>query len=243
VIKLLNLLLFLFLLFLSSFPLFSQEKKVLKIFIYKDNIAMTKFGIANITTKTEGSYKNDFHTITASEGDQLFIASEAFKNFYKIVATEDIMNGKIEVYIKDGVIQLEEVVLTDYRINVGKLTDYTPKTYTPAERRLAAASKYHYKGGGMSVSLDPLINAISGRTKKLKKRLKAETKNIIVGFLEDNYKDYILNDLDVPRDQFGLFCYYISEKYKAIHRTPDRRRVETLLRRGYLDFIKDPAEE
>ena len=80
-IKLLNLLLFLFLLFLSSFPLFSQEKKVLKIFIYKDNIAMTKFGIANITTKTEGSYKNDFHTITASEGDQLFIASEAFKNF------------------------------------------------------------------------------------------------------------------------------------------------------------------
>ena len=96
-IKLLNLLLFLFLLFLSSFQLFSQEeKKVLKIFIYKDNIAMTKFGIANITTKTEGSYKNDFHTITASEGDQLFIASEAFKNFYKIVATEDIMNGKIK---------------------------------------------------------------------------------------------------------------------------------------------------
>ncbi|WP_236957541.1 MULTISPECIES: hypothetical protein [Joostella] len=230
-------------LFLGVLPVFSQEGTVLKVFIYKDDRAVTNFGIANLTRSTEGKYEDEFHTIIASEGDQLFIASDDIKNFYKLVTTEDINNKKIEVYTKDGVIQLEEVVLTDYKLSYGKFTDNTPKTYTPAERRLAAATKYHYKGGGMSLSLDPLINAISGRTKTLKRRLRAETKNIIVGFLEDNYKDFILNDLDVPRDQMGLFCYYISEKYKAIHRTPDRRRVEQLLRRGYLDFVDDPAEE
>ncbi|WP_342155099.1 hypothetical protein [Joostella sp. CR20] len=231
------------LLCMQSLMLFAQEETALNLFVYKDGKAVTSFGIANLSTKTEGKYENGFHSILVSEGDVLLVASEEFDNFHRLVTVNDLNKKRIEVYIKDGIIELDEVVLTDYKLNYGKFTDHTPKTYTPAERRLATATKYRYQNSGMSMSLDPLINAISGRTKKLKKRLKAETKNIIVGFLEDNYKDYILNDLDVPRDQFGLFCYFISEKYKAIHRTPKRGRVEQLLRIGYLDFIKDPAEE
>ncbi|MDG3582978.1 MULTISPECIES: hypothetical protein [Galbibacter] len=239
-INLPNRLLFFLLFFIGHAPLFSQEAKTIKLFVYKDNKAIEKFGVANITTKEEGKYIDGYHVINASVGDELFIASDDFKNFYKLVTTEDTVEGKIEIYTKDGIIQLEEVVLTEKKLSYGTFTEYAPKIYTPAERQLRTASKV-FGGGG--IGFDPVINLISGRTKKLKKRLKAETKNNIVEFLEDNYKDYILNDLELPREQLGLFCYFVSDKNKGIHKISERKRVEFLLKRLYLEFVKDPADD
>ncbi|MCX2679042.1 hypothetical protein OOZ15_03735 [Galbibacter sp. EGI 63066] len=228
--------------FLSACIAFSQSEKELKVFVYIDNKAVTQFGIANLTTKTEGVYTDGFHVIKAKLGDQLFIASKAFENFYKSVTETDVALGKIEVYMKDGVIQLDEVVVTEHQLSYGTFTDYEPIQYTPAERRLKAANKSYYKGSGMSMSLDPLINAISGRTKKLKKRLKAETEQTAVDFLEENYKDHILNDLKLPRKYFGMFLYFVANKNKAIHKITNKRRIHFLLKRSYMEFIESAEE-
>ncbi|QLE03082.1 hypothetical protein HX109_05100 [Galbibacter sp. BG1] len=222
------------LLLFSANSLLSQEVTPIKVFVYINDKAVENFGIANLTTKTEGVYENGFHVISASEGDQIFMASPEFKNFYKIITTEDVLTGKIVVYTEDGIIQLEEVVLTDKKLSYGTFTDYVPKTHTPAERRLNAATS--------GLSLDPIINMIIGRTKNLKKLVKAETKSLIVEFLEDNYIDYIRDELEVPGEHIGLFCYFVSDKYKAINKVADRKRVEYLLRKAYFDFVSDPAE-
>lgn len=221
------------------------QDSILKLFIYENGRAVQNFGIANLTSQTEGFFLDGFHQITAKPGDELFMASQAFKNFYKIVKGEDIKHGYIEVYLEEGVIALEEVVLEEQKLSYGTFTVDKPVKYTPAEARLKAATKMMYKepeeviykSKGVRFAMDPIINMISGRTKQLKKELQAETSNTIVRFLQANYRRFILEDLKVSRNQYELFCYYVSDKNKGIHKIKENRRVEFLLRRLYLTFL------
>src|SRR5690606_20561709 len=88
----------------------AQESN-LKVFIYQNDKVVEHFGIANISRSLEGQFIDGTHLIMANEGDELFIASKEFKNFYKIVSKVDISLGYIEVYMDHGVIALDEVVL------------------------------------------------------------------------------------------------------------------------------------
>ena len=221
---------------------FAQDS-ILKLFVYQNDKAVENFGIANLNTKIEGKYVNGYHQISAEIGDELFIASSEFKNFYKIVNTEDIEKGYIEVYFEEGVIALEEVVLEQKKLSYGTFTSYKPKAFTPAEARLKAASKLYYPGSGMSLGLDPLINMITGRTKRLKKEVQAEKSSSIVEFLHSNYRKYLLEDLKVSQENYHLFCYYVSDKNKGIHKIMDKKRVEFLLRRLYLNFLDHISDE
>lgn len=230
---------------------FAQDSN-LKLFVYQNNKAVENFGIANLDRRIEGEFTEGYHQIYAEVGDELFIASMEFKNFYKIVTSQDIKQGYIEVYFEEGVIALEEVVLEQKKLSYGTFTTNNPKTYTPAEARLKAATKLYYKDTlstfpyakpGVKLALDPLINMISGRTKRLKKELLAEKSSMIVEFLHSNYRRFILEDLKVPRDHYNLFCYYVSDKNKGIHKINNNRRVEFLLRRLYLTFLEQSSDE
>lgn len=215
----------------------------LKLFVYQNDRAVENFGIANLNSRIEGEFIDGYHQIPAEVGDELFIASTEFKNFYKLVTRQDIEQGYIEVYFEEGVIALEEVVLEQKKLSYGTFTSYKPKKYTQAEARLKAATKLYYPGSGMSLGIDPLINMISGRTKQLKKVVLAEKSSMIVEFLHSNYRRFILEDLKVPRDHYNLFCYYVSDKNKGIHKINNTRRVEFLLRRLYLSFLEQSSDE
>lgn len=227
------------------------QKTTLKLFIYENGKAVQKFGIANLTSNKEGVLVDGYHQITAKAGDELFLASQSFKNFYKIVEPVDIQQGSIEVFLLEGIIALEEVVLEEQKLSYGTFTVDKPVKYTPAEARLKAATKMMYKEPeevlykkrGVRFAFDPIINMVTGRTKQLKKELKAETSTVIVSFLQTNYRRYILEDLKVPRVQYPLFCYYVSDKNKGIHKIGEPRRVEYLLRRLYLTFLEQSQKD
>ncbi|PKP15046.1 MAG: hypothetical protein CVU07_11760, partial [Bacteroidetes bacterium HGW-Bacteroidetes-23] len=89
--------------------------------------------------------------------DDLIVFSAVHLNYWrKSISANDLKNGKIEIVMSAKVSELEEVVVTDYsRINAKDLgiINYTPKVYTPAERRLRTATT------GL---LDPLLNWMSG---------------------------------------------------------------------------------
>src|SRR5690606_1789081 len=101
----------------------AQESN-LKVFIYQNDKAVEHFGIANLSRALEGQLIDGYHKIMANEGDELFIASKDFKNFYKIVSKTDIALGYIEVYMDQGVIALDEVVLNQRKLSYGTFTDY-----------------------------------------------------------------------------------------------------------------------
>ncbi len=81
---------------------------------------------------------------------------------------------------------------------------------TQAERRLQTASDFKAALRQGAIALDPIINAISGRTKRLKEIVEKEKKMKLEGVLEQEFKNVIINDYKVPEDNFYEFIYFIS---------------------------------
>ena len=86
------------------------------------------------------------------------------------------------------------------------ILDKKAKEFTPAERKLNTASNLYpsvYAGtmAGGSISLDPILNWISGRTKMLKNELKVERKEIALQKLTN------LLEVDYFTQTLSLFCF------------------------------------
>ena len=64
---------------------------------------------------------------------------------------------------------------------------------------------------GGSLDVDPIINAISGRTKRLKKYIQFEKKESNLSFLENHFKEYMLDNLNIEEKLISRFLYYLVE--------------------------------
>ena len=69
---------------------------------------------------------------------------------------------------------------------------------------------------GGSLQIDPIINKISGRTKRLKGYIKLERKEENLIFLEDNFTEYMRRNLNIPEDIVGAFLNYFIENEKLV---------------------------
>jgi hypothetical protein len=95
------------------------------------------------------------------------------------------------------------------------------KTYTPAERKLYTAGDFkpiHLIGiiaGGMP--LDPVFNAINGRTKMLKKAVDVEKKETALETLNGMFTDAeILDEFRIPETYVKGFLYYCVEDKSCV---------------------------
>lgn len=89
------------------------------------------------------------------------------------------------------------------------------KPLTQYERQLYTAGDFKpihllsLLGGSLQVDL--IINAISGRTKRLKKYIEFEKKENNLIFLEDHFTKYMLNNLNIEEEILGRFLNYLVE--------------------------------
>ena len=68
---------------------------------------------------------------------------------------------------------------------------------------------------GGAIGLDPLLNAISGRTAMLKKELEVERKERLMTKVENQFKpEYFTNRLKIPSEYVKGFLYYIADDPK-----------------------------
>lgn len=129
------------------------------------------------------------------------------------------------INLEAKVISLEEVEIKKYpginAVSLGILQK-PAKVYTPAERKLAAATKAYPTLGvgnfiGFSAGLDPLLNAISGRTALLKKELKVEKKEFLLKKIEYILPEsYFSDNLKIPKEYIRGFWYYAIENSKLV---------------------------
>ena len=77
---------------------------------------------------------------------------------------------------------------------------------TPAERKFYTATN----GGGV-MSVDAILNAISGRTKKLKLMVKLERKSQLEDRVHQEFNQMIISDFGVLEDEVYAFIFYASE--------------------------------
>ncbi|MBF4471941.1 carboxypeptidase-like regulatory domain-containing protein [Flavobacterium sp. HJJ] len=159
------------------------------------------------------------YSILAKEGDILSFTAVNYEPLRKIINKKEFTIGSITADLTPKSIELDEVVINKHPNISAENLGIIPKDQvklTTAERRLQTAGDFkpiHLLGllGG-SLAVDPILNAISGRTKMLKKELSVEKKEFLMVKMENLFDDkYYIETLKIPEEFIKGFQYYCIE--------------------------------
>jgi hypothetical protein len=165
-------------------------------------------------TKTDG---NGNFTIAARPGDRLTIYSPQIEVRDFVVSAASFNEHPYKVEVEPKATELNEVVIVEMNPEKMGLVPKGQKQLTVAERRLKTASEFKPNFmfmlmGGISMPLDSIINAISGRTKMLKKNLATEHKEFALDKISSIYTEQqIISQLKIPAELVQGFVYYAVE--------------------------------
>lgn len=200
-------------------------------------------GVYVINLKTEKSTiteKDGYFSIAAISGDTLLFSAIHLKGIRIVLEQNDFQKEPFLVKLEAMVTQLNEVVVRRYdNINAFSLgiVSKGKKSYTPAERKLYAATSLSPTAtsngmAGGSISADPLLNWVSGRTIILKKELEVENKESCLMQLENMFdKNHFVNILKIPLEYVKGFEYFIveNERFTTILKSKNKTMTEFLM--------------
>lgn len=228
-----------------------QTAKVLKGKVVANSNDLEGIYIVNLksdaATLTE---KGGYFSISADEGDTLIFSSVQFKGLKLSLKKEDFNSDLFFVKMEILTRQLDEVKIVEYKnINAVSLgiIPKGQKKYTPAERKLYTAEGAGVNRYGLStvVSVDAIINSISGRTAMLKKEVIIEKKEFLMKKIKDQFpENYFTETLKIPVDYVEGFQYYIVESGELEKALNDKNKVKaTFIMSGlaveYLTLLKE----
>ncbi|MGB3774769.1 MAG: hypothetical protein WA951_05895 [Leeuwenhoekiella sp.] len=213
---------------LCSSKLVAQQTVVLQGQVLNDSIGNAYLHIVNLTTQ-QGTITNEggAFTIPVHLQDTLYISAVQLENM-KVVITPEIFSRKqIEIRLKDEVNDLPQVTVSDINLsgmlgldsknsNVEKPFDpaaaglpvYTGPTLTQEERQLYTAQ---HSANGI-VSVDAVLNALSGRTKMLQKRVELSNMERRVQSARRVMSDSMYTKiLDIPPALIDDFVHFVFE--------------------------------
>lgn len=208
----------LFLLLSFSACLSAQERKAMQgRIVYgslgiKDVLVVNNNAQAETRTDSLGNF-----TLNMQVGDLLIITDRKIET-RKIRYTPDLVkNGIVVISVVQTVQEIEEVVINRSTVTSKSLGIPMGKAYTPAERRLRTASNFDPTIGlgtmpGVAVSFDAILNAINGRTARLKKELEIERKEFALAKLDALFTEsYYTETLAIPTEDVPAFKHYAVE--------------------------------
>lgn len=232
--------------FITSLSISAQNDTILKGKVTSESSNLEDIHVINRSQKKATiSSQGGYFTIKAKVLDTIIFSAVHLKAVQHIVKKEDF--GQDLLFVKMEVLEttLDEVTLTQYKnINAVSLgiVPANQKTYTPAERRLYTAT-----GGGntyglsTSVSLDGVINGISGRTKMLKRELEIEKKEFLLESVRLDFNDnYFTETLNIPKDYIDGFLYYLIENrnFVSTYKKDNKTATEFVLTGLSVEYLK-----
>ncbi len=195
---------------------------------------LSEVNILNIRSESivNTDEKGNF-TIFAKAGDTLSFSGLQVVSKNAVLTKSDILKTLFVVTVQLKVFELHEVKVNQYHninaVSLGIL-DKPVKKYTPAERKLSAAGVFKWYSplliplGGMSV--DGLINSISGRSAMLKKELEIERKELFKTKLENYFDEkYFSSTLKIPPEYVEGFLYFAVEDEKLVQLFAEKKRI------------------
>ena len=229
-----------------------SNPKILKGKIISNAIDLEGIYVVNIkrdvSTSTE---KGGYFNIQAKVGDTLMFSALQFEGKKVVLIENDFSSNLFFVKLETMVNLLEEVNIIRYNhINAVSLgiIPAGQKHYTPAERKVRAAGTLHWYSplliplGGMSV--DGMINSISGKTAMLKKEVEVEKKEFVLQKIESMFeRDFFIEKLKIPSEYVNGFWYYAAEDKKFVNALKDKNKAMATFVLGglatqYLETIK-----
>ncbi|TDD93983.1 peptidase associated/transthyretin-like domain-containing protein [Flavobacterium cellulosilyticum] len=243
---------FLFLFVLTIHSCFSQELAKVKI---KGAIRANTHdleGIYVINLKTEKSTVTDkegFFVMEAIPGDTLIFSAIHLKELRIELTPNNFQKELFDVKMELRINQLNEVLINRYDYINAVSLGISPsgiKHLTQAERHLktatglnATASAGSMAGG--SVSLDPLLNLISGRTAMLKKELEVEKKLSYMQLIDNMFDEtYFRKNLKIPADYIKGFKYYMvdNQRFTNVLKTKNKITIDFLMGELSIKYIE-----
>lgn len=235
-----------FLLFITTIGI-AQTRKQIQGKIVVSNASASNVLILNLNTEQEvKSDRNGNFVILVQLDDVLLFSSENLNFFRKIIGETEFQLEKLEVEMTSKAFILEEVEIVDNKsynaVDLGIL-QRPAKSYTPMERRLKTAGDFkpiHLLGllGG-SVQLDPIFNAINGKTKRLKKEILLE-RNIrkLENFRAFFPEKELVEDLKMNSDEVSEFTYSIldEKEFETLLENRDKSKMQFYLIEKYSQF-------
>ncbi len=230
---------FFVIIFLSANVLCSQE--VLLSGRVTSNEDVENIHVINKTSSrfTITNEKGEF-IIPVKLHDTILFSSLLYHPKEIVVYQKMIEEGIVEVSLTDTTYELNEVVLG--KVLTGDLMDdvsavegepitarklgipsYEGPPPTQSERRLKEATT----GGGF-VPLNPILNAISGRTKMLRNRIKLERRDDLMYEIRRSLEDKLFEMEDLPEERRNEFFYFCSEDDIFIQRCKVSGDIEIL---------------
>ena len=231
--------LFLFLLCQISFGQTVGEKIIHgKIIVESRTIAgVTIINLVN--EKSTISDSNGEFFILAKADDLLVFTSVNLEYHRRQIEEEDLKSDILIIKMTAKVTELEEVIVNKHpEINAVSL-GISPKgiiNRTQMERKLYTAGNFkpiHLLGilGG-SLAVDPILNAINGRTAMLKKSIEAEKKERLLVLFGSLFEDtYFTKTLKIHVDYVKGFQYYCieDEKISEALTSKNKTKIEFLI--------------
>jgi len=213
---------FLFILFFCTPFLMAQAsvEKMIRGQITSDANPIEGVNVINTSSKTisvSDQYGN--FSIVAKEGDIFSFSATNYAPLRKFLSKQEFNLGTIVVNMTAVSIELNEVIIKDHSKITAENMGIIPKDQiklTSAERKLQTAGDFkpiHLLGllGGM-LAFDPILNAINGRTKMLKKALSVEKKEFLMVKIEALFEDkYYIETLKISEENIKGFQYYCIE--------------------------------
>jgi hypothetical protein len=211
------------------FPIFGFAQSTELVFLKGKLVCSIKnlsdVNVTNLRSETTTVSVNGDYSMFVKVGDTIQFSSIQIETKKVIIQESDLAKSLFVSSLNPKVIALDEVEIKEYKninaVSLGIL-DKPAKKYTPAERKLRAAEELHWYSplliplGGMSV--DGLINAISGRTAMLKKELEVEKKEMLLKKIEYQFDpEYFTINLKIPQEYVKGFWYYAIEEPRLVN--------------------------
>lgn len=225
----------------------AQETR-LKATVTNGNTPLESAHILNLSQQKQTISDGEGHfEIAAAVTDTLVITFVGYRELSFRVSPELLKREGIELVMTESGIPLEEVTVETNRaldpVALGLLTK-RPEKLRANERKLKEAGDFKavqllgIVGGG--VPIIPMLNKITGRTKRLKKRVAVENENILKEYLQYHYSEFIEKRLGLQSEWIDRFLYYavINHSWDDIYPDGNKEQFHFRLIQVYQDFNK-----
>lgn len=200
----------------------AQERILVNALVTTEDLELENVHIKNVSSgKFSISDAAGEFQLSVREGDTILLSHVGMKDLISFIRKEDLQESVLIFRMTESSSELEEVIVDENSeistVSVG-IIPKKMKKFSMNERRLQTAGDFkpiHLLGllGG-SLEIDPILNAINGRTKRLKRNIQIEKKQQNIAFLETHYMDYMMSEMELAEPQAQLLISRVIEDKK-----------------------------
>lgn len=199
--------LLLFFVLLGTLNGFAQKKNILGKVVAKTR-DLEGIYVKNTSLNTSAlTEKGGYFSIEANPNDTLIFSAVHLIGREKVLSYADMNKSIVFVPMEYAENLLDEIII-DRRVTTESLGLGGARKLTPAQRRLHRATT---SSGGI-IPVDAIVNAISGRTKMLKKAVELEEEYLFVHQLLNKFPiEFYLDKLKIPEQYYMAFGYFLAQ--------------------------------